>query len=370
MTTPGDGKGRRIGIFGGAFNPPHNGHVAVARSAAEALGLDTVFWIPTCISPHKASAVLDPGGVERVELARAAAGDAGEALDIEIARGGISWSIDTIRALRARFPDAHFFFLMGEDALELVPQWKESEAVIAEVTFAVYPRRRGPAVADPERCHVRRIAAPPLEVSSTEVRRKLHDCEEVDALVPRPVLARIADRAHYTPPLSEGLRNHIRAVEDAVRILARRWSLDEGALALAARYHDAYRPLPEADARRILVARGEMIDEEENRSPILLHGRVAAARMEAGRKVLPVPDDAIAAVRNHTTGRAGMTPMEQALFLADRVGKSWKTADDVPVDRTEAMREAMSRKLAKLRRHGLAPHPRMREAALNYGIAL
>ena len=129
----------RIGLYGGTFNPVHLGHVGIARRAVADLSLDRLIVIPANVSPFKTEV---PMPWERVELVKAAFRDLEKtAVDLrEIARGGISYAIDTVREIAAENPGAELFFIVGEDSVEGLPRWKDIDELKKIVTFKSYPR--------------------------------------------------------------------------------------------------------------------------------------------------------------------------------------------------------------------------------------
>ena len=134
----------RIGLYGGSFNPVHLGHVGIARRAFADLALDRLIVIPANVSPFKVADgdVRQPEIWERVELVKAAFRDlAKTTVDLrEIARGGVSYAIDTVREIAAENPDAELYFIIGEDSVEGLPRWKDIDELRKLVTFKSYPR--------------------------------------------------------------------------------------------------------------------------------------------------------------------------------------------------------------------------------------
>lgn len=135
----------KIGIYGGSFNPIHFGHLNVARTALKELALDKLIVIPAHVSPFKVDAPADEGydyPWNRLELIKAAFADDERVVvdERELKRGGVSFTIDTVRELAGENPDAELYFLIGEDSVEGLPRWKEIDELKKLVTFKVFPR--------------------------------------------------------------------------------------------------------------------------------------------------------------------------------------------------------------------------------------
>lgn len=129
----------RIGLYGGSFNPVHLGHVGIAKRAIADLALDRLIVIPANVSPFKTE---QPMIWERIELVKAAFRDLEKTVvDLrEVERGGVSYAIDTVRQIAAENPGAELFFVIGEDSVEGLPRWKDSDELKKLCTFKAYPR--------------------------------------------------------------------------------------------------------------------------------------------------------------------------------------------------------------------------------------
>ena len=188
----------RLAVFGGSFDPPHVGHVLVAEKARARLGLDEVRWIPNVISPLKTGS--DPAPAHhRMEMARLAAmgRPCFTVSEAEIKRGGVSFTLDTLRAIRAERPEAELFLLLGEDTLESFDAWREPDKVRSLVRLIVYPRgasEEGRKKMGPEDVL---LEGARMDVSSTEIRRRLEGGQVVDDLLPESVLAYILSNGLY-----------------------------------------------------------------------------------------------------------------------------------------------------------------------------
>ena len=191
----------RIGILGGSFNPPHLAHLVCASEAAAQLDLDRVLLTPVAAPPHK-DAERDPGPQERLELCRLAiAGD--ERLDVcelEVTRGGSSYTVDTLRELHARTPEDHLTFIAGGDIALGLQDWHEPEAVLGLARLAVAQRSGSHRDDVAARIAQHFPDAPPplffdmprLDISSSQIRRRIAEGRPIRYLVPDPVAERIA----------------------------------------------------------------------------------------------------------------------------------------------------------------------------------
>ncbi|MFQ5537023.1 MAG: nicotinate-nucleotide adenylyltransferase [Gemmatimonadota bacterium] len=197
-----DPGGERIGVFGGTFDPPHRGHVTVARDVADALSLHRVLWIPAATSPFKVGETETPAAL-RLEMVRAAAeaDPRFQADDEEIRRGGVSYTVDTLRALRARWPGARLFLILGADQVKELPGWKEPEEVLRLAVPAVMDREGFSALeVAPDLPGMERAVAVPVtrvDVSSTLVRERAAAGEDIADLVPPGVLEIIRREGLY-----------------------------------------------------------------------------------------------------------------------------------------------------------------------------
>ena len=138
----------RIGIYGGSFDPVHYGHVNVARTAVADLSLDKLLVVPAAVSPFKTDAGPGAGPWQRLEMVKAAFADVSNAVvDMrEVERGGVSYAIDTVRSIVAETPPSdagnEFFFIIGEDSLDRLDEWKDIDELRRLCTFKAYPRTK------------------------------------------------------------------------------------------------------------------------------------------------------------------------------------------------------------------------------------
>ncbi len=185
-----------VGLLGGTFDPPHNGHLRVAEDVRRGLGLDRVLLLPVRVPPHKHAARVTPAAL-RLEMVRAAVADVAglEVSGVELEREGPSYTVDTLRRLRDERPDTDLTFIVGADQLAEMADWKEPEEISALATLAVM-NRGDVAPAEPDwnlTLEWTAVSVTPLDVSSTEIRRRVAEGRPVGHLVPAEVL-RIIER--------------------------------------------------------------------------------------------------------------------------------------------------------------------------------
>ncbi len=196
---------RSVGVLGGAFNPPHIGHMVLAQEAAWELGFDELVFVPTGRAPHK-QIEPEPGPEVRLALARAAVeGVEGVRVSaLEVERDGPSYAYRTLEQLKDELPGSHLTFVMGADVAASLESWRRPERVVELASIAVAGRpgvEREAVKAALERlgaaAGARYLSMPEIEVSSSLVRERVAAGRPVRWLVPEPVAALIAERGLY-----------------------------------------------------------------------------------------------------------------------------------------------------------------------------
>ncbi len=197
---------RRVAVLGGTFDPVHNGHLHVARAALERFAFDELRFLPAAAAPHKTGRSMF-SGERRVELLRAAiAGEPRFSVETcEMDRGQTAYTIDTLAALAEREPHVAWFFVIGADSLSDLPGWRRAAELVERFTFVTVPRDPGvdraailapaerafpPAAVARLRFHV--VSAPPVPISSPEIRARLAERRAIDDVVPGAVARALA----------------------------------------------------------------------------------------------------------------------------------------------------------------------------------
>ena len=187
---------QRLGLFGGSFNPVHFGHLLSAQTAHEELGLEKVYFIPAAISPFKPDRELAPGAIRLQLLRLALAGRPYcEVDDQELRRGGISYSIDTVRNYAERFPGATLFYLVGSDQAPLLSSWREAGELAQRIEMAIIPRREPITAPAPFRSVT--LRGVPFEVSASAIRARVQAGRPIDLLTPSNVAQAIRNNRLY-----------------------------------------------------------------------------------------------------------------------------------------------------------------------------
>ncbi len=216
----------RTGLFGGTFDPVHLAHLAAAEGVADRLGLDRVLFIPSAVPPHRRAPHASPEHRLAMTGMAVAGNPRFEACDVELRRGGASYSIDTLDELRRRWPNDMFYFIIGSDAFRDVASWKDPVRLFELARFAVLPRpgipldpaavRLPPGLAlepdpsggAPDGVRRYRVGAggeillvdvPALAVSASDIRARIAGGRSIRYLVPDGVIDHIARHGLYRP---------------------------------------------------------------------------------------------------------------------------------------------------------------------------
>ncbi len=210
----------RVGIFGGSFDPPHIGHLLLAQDARDALALDQLLIVPAATQPLKADGRTAAG--HRLAMANRCFErvDGIQVDPIEIDRGGLSFMVDTVDALRRRWPLGEFYLLIGDDVVPTLPRWREPERLLAMVRLVVMHRggdteRALAPMPDIPAGHPaagfihqalqtgHRLATRRIDVSSTEIRARVHAGRSIRGFVPASVEDYIASAELYRRATTE-----------------------------------------------------------------------------------------------------------------------------------------------------------------------
>lgn len=179
----------KVALFGGSFDPVHKGHLAIAEEACRCCRFDRFFFVPAALSPFKHPGTVSADfRLKMLEDALKEVPDLPVEIDrSEIDRGGLSFSIDTIRSVRNRFPEASVTWIAGDDILPDLPRWKDPEELSRMTDFLIFRRSGGEIPVFPKGFRIRFLEISPIPYSSSEIRRRIADGmppAEVPGLLP------------------------------------------------------------------------------------------------------------------------------------------------------------------------------------------
>jgi nicotinate-nucleotide adenylyltransferase len=331
----------KLGILGGSFNPVHLGHLFLADMALVTLKLDTVVLIPAYRSPFKLEAEgMESGADDRMAMLTAAVcGDVRLAIDdCEIRREGVSYTIDTLEDIIARYmPSEKPSLIIGDDLAGDFPKWHKSEKLL-KLADIVVARRLNSAAVDYPFAH-KIIQNEVMNISSHAVRRMVKEGGGWRSLVPSGVRAIIEDKQLYgysRPPSSEDCtQENILRIEAAARRalsterflhsrntallareLCRRFGIDPLAGYLAGIAHDLAKQTDGKQMLKLAEKDGGEITEIEKNKLNLLHGRAAAVLLKESFCINN--KDVLEAVAVHTSGSENMGPLAKVIYIADK----------------------------------------------------
>ena len=332
----------RIGIYGGTFNPPHIGHIQAAKYALEQLKLDKLLLIPACLPPHKEMAEGTENPAQRLDMLQLCLDgcSAMQVCDMELSRGGVSYSVDTVLQLREQYPKAELIMLMGSDMFAIFQSWKDYTTILQNASLGVFCRgdkgekenlTQQKEVLQGEGATVYLLDNPVINISSTNLRRMLtFGC--ADPFLHEAVADYIRKNGLYET--DQSLRNlpmdrleqvvvsllnpnrvrHVLGCRDTAADLARHWGVDETDAARAGLLHDITKALDGPLQLTLCSCYGVGLDEFSHNNPKTLHaltGSLVAERIFGENKAV------VDAIASHTTGKGNMNTLEKIIYVAD-----------------------------------------------------
>lgn len=362
----------RIGIFGGTFNPPHIGHIQAAQQAITALGLSRLLLIPDRIAPHKQLPENSPTPEQRLDMLRIAAADCPQiqVSDIELCREGVSYTVETVTALKKLYPRAELVLLMGTDMFLSFDSWKNARKILKNTTLGVFCRgeKNEQTAIKEKRSELQRQGAKVelvkndvIPISSTQMRRLLaFHC--ADAFLPAGVGDYIRENGLYDVsarwknlPMEEleqvvvSLLNpnrvaHVLGCRDTAVELARHWGADVTDAARAGILHDITKAIDGPLQLTLCDEYGILLSKFSQENPKTLHALTGSLVAD---QIFGENDAVVEAIRYHTTGRPNMSLLEKIIYIADYI----EPCRDFPG--VDVLREAAFRDLDEALLRGL-----------------
>ena len=329
----------RVGIYGGTFNPPHIGHERSANAAASQLGLDLLVIVPVGVPPHKPLPPGTPSADVRLFLAHTAFNNIRKAVvsNVEVNNAEPSYSVETVSAIKAIYPDAELFLLLGTDMFLSLETWKDCESLIKMATPAVFSRNdddirrikdHSQVIKKRYGVAVQTVINEVVSISSSELRDMLSNRKGTGYITDTNYSYIIKNRLYGAKPNWDWLRErafamldpkripHVIGSEDEALRLAERWGVDIDDAREAAILHDITKRFGFEANMRILSDHDFKVGRLERGEEKLLHAKSGAVLAKA---VFGVSDTVADAIMWHTTGRPQMTPLEKVIYLADYI---------------------------------------------------
>ena len=331
---------RKIGLFGGTFNPIHNAHIRIAEYALDVLGLDFVIMLTGGNPPHKKDDQIPDAKLRHIMLKIAASGN--ERLipcDFEVNRTEYSYTARTLEFFKRIYPDDKLYFIMGGDSLDYFEKWYEPETIVKLATLAVYGRGKEhnfEFIKNKYGADIARLEGEFYDISSTSL-RDMPDL--MKAQVPAEVYNFIEKYKLYQPSGSDmeilcGLLNedrlkHSIGVSQMAKALGERYNEDAELLERAGLLHDAAKCIPYADAIRMCDELEADIDPIERWIPALVHPKLGA---ELVKCYFGIKEGKItSAIRCHTVGKPDMSLFDKIIFVSDMCeeGRSFPGVEEI-----------------------------------------
>lgn len=338
----------KIAVFGGAFNPVHIGHVQLVETLCAQLNFDKILIIPSKLSPHKSCSGLI-SGEHRLKMCEIAFENQPktEVCDIEMKRDGKSYTVDTLKALKKKFPDDQLYLICGSDMFLTLQEWRNYEKIIklahicgvkrADEVESVMTKQKNRLEKDGASVFITFAGIAPA--SSTQIRHDLQngDSESAKKYLPSGVFEYITENSLYKPQPSllelkvkyDGLhgilkkrltfKRYVHSVNVAAKAyeLAVIYGADADKAYFAGLSHDICKNESKENTLKLFERFGIMLDNVTLAEPKLWHAVAGAAYIQ---HILNVNDSAIInAVRYHTTGRADMSLLEKIVYISDFV---------------------------------------------------
>lgn len=333
---------QRIGIYGGAFNPPHTGHIAAAKYACRCLQLDKLLVIPSHSSPHKKLPENSPTPTQRMQMLQIAF--AGEekivVSDLELQREGISYTYQTVEQLKQRYPESQLILFMGTDMFLSFDHWRNPDRILQNAALAVFYRGQPgeqqkigekKSFFEEQGAKIYTVENPVTQISSTDLRRML--VFECAAPFLNPGVGDyIRQKGLYADTCScRGLTleqleqrvvqlldprrvNHVLGCRHTAGELARLYGADPADAQRAALLHDITKALDGPLQLTLCREYGIKLDEFSVNNPKTLHALTGSL---VAQRIFGENPAVVAAIRSHTTGKADMNTLEKIIYVAD-----------------------------------------------------
>ncbi|MCL2610363.1 MAG: nicotinate-nucleotide adenylyltransferase [Defluviitaleaceae bacterium] len=315
---------KKIAIFGGSFDPIHNGHLQIISQIKEDLHIDELIIIPTGENPLKQKRTPKEHRFNMVKLSA----HCYNVSDIEVKREGLSFSCDTVAEIKKQYPESQLLFVIGSDILRQLEKWEGFDKLKELVTFLIVTRQ-GYELKIPKNINYRILKIPHLEISSTKIRELVSDKKQFSHLVPKEAYDYIIENNLYKSDFSQNIYkyayekiknlkekryNHVLGVVDEAISLAAHYNINPEKAKIAALFHDIAKEYTKQEIEEHIKKYNTKMPPLTITQQPLIHGFIGADLAEAQGIQ---NEDILNAIRYHTIGRASMGMLEKIIYIAD-----------------------------------------------------
>ncbi len=330
----------KIGIMGGTFYPLHNGHLKLAKYALEQYNLDTIWFMPNKVSPHKMGNAIEDTTHHRVAMVQLAIYDNDKFVyqPYEVEHTEVSYSYKTVQYFKNAYPNDDFYFIIGADSLLCFDKWRCPEEILKCCTLLV-AGRDGVGIAQLRTKaedlirhfggDICLLEMPFEDISSTEIREELFDKPHLQEFLPQSVFSYIIEHELFLPEAMLALKEQLYKVLDKERyehsigvmktagLLAQRYQFDVKRAMIAGLLHDCAKCIPGKEKLRMCIEAKLPVSDVEQKSPGLLHAKLGA---HLARAIYGVEDEELLdSICYHCTGRPQMTLFDKIIYIADYI---------------------------------------------------
>lgn len=345
----------KTAIFGGTFNPIHNGHLHIAESALDEFGLDKAIFIPTGISYMKQGVL---SSYHRLNMTRLATegNNRFEVSDIEVKRKGYTYTKDTVKYFKDNFHEYELYFVIGTDTLFMLEKWKEPEVIFDNMIILVADRQNNNSIEKANELKKKYNAKIEFmncsfwDISSSMIRSNIYKKEgNVSGLLPEKVYNYICENNLYSSisvdemidmlkvDLKPTRLTHTFGVRDLALKLASVYNVDLYKAEVSALLHDCAKYMPFDEKINLCEQYNQEVSEFEKNNDALLHAKAGACL--SIEKYHVFDEEIFNAIKYHTTGRPDMTLLEKIIFLSDYCEVNRTHSDKLPYYRELALTE-------------------------------
>ena len=315
---------RRIGVFGGTFNPVHNAHIIIAERALSELSMDFVIMMTGGNPPHKKDSLVLDAKLRHIMLKKAIKGhEKLIACDYEVKKHEYSYTVNTLRFLKRIYPDDELYFIMGGDSIDYFDDWYKPDEIASLAKLVVYSRGAKHRTDEIEKMYnikITRLSGDNIDISSTEIRNDEKSLSSMpqsvsDFIEKFKLYKDISEKEMLERMLDENRLMHSIGVSKFAGELAERYGLNIEKAKRCGLLHDIAKCIPYSDAIIMCDELEAELDPIERHMPPLVHAKLGAELVKCFFGIRE--GEITSAIRSHTVGKPNMSLFDKIIFVAD-----------------------------------------------------